>query len=711
MTKMTIKERQENLMNWSIAAPDILTPILEKRRPKMFFHRHYMKDGEGQYHCYCEKCGVEYDTASIYRGGTCSHCGNSNTLSNASEYNVFVQYNPSGWTATRYDVHYYQEDSVESLTPFEALKRPVVTNLHIMSILRYDKDYGFLMLSSRYWHGEKKFSKFGSHAYQSNLYSFTHSLNAFDDSGKHVNMENLVKQAEAEWAATQAKNVKPAHTKAQQEEEMRRTYVPKERSASQLIQDIDDILYMRYTDMGEKAIYKMACLYCNTVFESEMQEGVVCPHCGRAHTLAKHYNHDVQSYRLLVFENTDLPDEDLLLRVYEGVCRLERVSGQYIITRSCSEAVRFFLGKKKYAYDVKGAAITKIKAEFSPYAHNNNYMYRQKSMHTKEELRNIIANSYLRYSGAIEAMGLGNPAYKPVVEMNELAYIKAWYTNKAIEYIYKSQLRALTYECMSWSMPKLRPGTSIKEVLDISNMGLQIVRECDLGVTDMQAVRRLCKHDPTMSVDGYRQLIESINPTEAAELAENYGIRWKEMVDYLEAVYMHQCIEKEEAVTVWRDYLNMAKDLGYALNEKSRKFPNSLRKEHDIVVFATNALAEQEAKEEFLQHAQENHDRYHFTYDKLMAIVPQTTEDVVQEATQQHNCLRSYIRSIQNGSTAVAFIRRKDTPDKSYVTVEIRDSQIMQIQGFANRSPRCPELTEFLQHWTKAKKLKISCMY
>lgn len=713
MTKMTLKARQEALKEWAFKAPDILLPLLEARRPKIFSRSYFMKDGEAHFHCYCEKCGAEYDEKITPKTvEKCSHCGNFATLNHANEYNTFVQFDDNGWTAAHYCVNHQQDSTSLSEDPFAELKNPVLLSLRINHVLQYDKDSGFQLLTCRDWYGELKATKTGSATYKNVLYVIERSRNAFSVDKNNIDMQSLIEDAEMEFARKLAFQTPANKTKSQLDEELRAKYQPKSIDAAQIIQGVDDMLYLKYSDVGTTEIHKVACLNCNNVFLADLSESAVCPHCGKLHERKHKYDRDLQSYRLFVFENTDLPDEDLLIRVFTGSCRMTRLpDGNYRISRQATEGMRFFLGKKKYAYEQKDGAFVKARADLSPFAYDNSYMYELKTMHSKEELRDILANSYLRHSGVIEAMGLGNPAYKPVVEINELAYIKSWYANKGIEYIYKAQLRNLTYECMNYGTPKLFPGTSVKEVLGLSNLGLQIVRQCDLGLDDLEAVRTLCQCDPTLSIDGYRQMTESINPVEAAELAEKYGIRWKEMVDYIESVYMHQCIEKEEAVTVWRDYLSMAKDLGYALNEKSRKFPNSLRKEHDIVTFATNALAEAETKEEFLKQAQKNHDRYHFTYDKFMAIIPQSTEEVIQEATQQHNCLRSYIRSIQNGSTAVAFIRRKEQPEKSYVTVEIRDAQILQIQGFANTSPRCAELTEFLQYWTKAKKLKVSCMY
>ena len=712
MKKLTLKERQEALSNWYVDVSDKIYHIVESNRPQMVFRSSYLKDGETYTHVYCEKCGAEYDephTTKRTSNERCNHCDNQTTIHTAENNsdNIYIEENENGWTAAAYSASFEKNTTANPDEPFAWMKAPAEIIVNVGQVIRYDKEYGFMALGRRYyWYGEMKHIREGTVA-------FDRTVAQFERVAKHLPQQTImakIKAGIAEQAKQKEEKLSTGKTKAQMEEAMRVNYEPEEIDQKKLLDCITDTLYTRYTDIGATSVYKMACLKCNHIFESVLDSEVVCPRCGQVHPIVGRYSMESRRYHLFVFENTNLPDEDLLLRIFSATCRLKRnPTGEYAIERAIHEETRFFFGKKKHAYDVK-SGITKIRADMGDYQYSTHYTPKI-TVNSKDELKEIISNSHLRYSGAIEAMGLGNPAYKPICTMNDLAYIKAWYANKSIEYIYKAQLEKLTLECMNYSIPQLNKGTSVKEILGLTNLGLQIVRQCDLGIDEMCAVRTLCKHDPTLTIDGYRELRTVINPVEAAELAETYGVRWKEMVDYIDSVYMHQCIEKEEAVSVWRDYLNMARSLGYNLSEKNRRFPTSLRKEHDIVTFAQKAIQYDIDKQEFAEQAKKNHEKYYYTYEKLMAVIPETTEAIIEEATNQHNCLRSYINSIKNGSTAVAFIRYKDAPDTTYVTVEVRGSQILQIKGFANSNPRNAELTEFLKHWTKAKKLQISCTY
>ena len=42
------------------------------------------------------------------------------------------------------------------------------------------------------------------------------------------------------------------------------------------------------------------------------------------------------------------------------------------------------------------------------------------------------------------------------------------------------------------------------------------------------------------------------------------------------------------------------------------------------------------------------------------------------------NCVSSYIDKVINGECHILFLRKKDSPDKSLVTIEVRNNQIVQ---------------------------------
>jgi hypothetical protein len=152
----------------------------------------------------------------------------------------------------------------------------------------------------------------------------------------------------------------------------------------------------------------------------------------------------------------------------------------------------------------------------------------------------------------------------------------------------------------------------------------------------------------------------------------------------------------------------MATALHIDLTDKSRLYPGSLKKEHDVATFAYRAIQIDVDKEKFALQAEENA-YFEYTYKDLMVIVPRTPQEIVEEATRQKNCLRSYVERVKNGDTVVVFIRRKIMPDATYVTAEVHNGRLTQLKGYCNSNPRNRELVEFVQHWSKAKGIRVEC--
>ena len=86
-------------------------------------------------------------------------------------------------------------------------------------------------------------------------------------------------------------------------------------------------------------------------------------------------------------------------------------------------------------------------------------------------------------------------------------------------------------------------------------------------------------------------------------------------------------------------------------------------------------------------------------------ILPRSVMDFFNEAVSQHNCVMDFIGPYINGDTTIVFLRRTDDPEKSYVTIEIKNNKIKQVYAKANRLPE-PEVYQFLEIYSEAMGLR-----
>lgn len=66
-------------------------------------------------------------------------------------------------------------------------------------------------------------------------------------------------------------------------------------------------------------------------------------------------------------------------------------------------------------------------------------------------------------------------------------------------------------------------------------------------------------------------------------------------------------------------------------------------------------------------------------------ITPKSVKEFQEESRQQGNCvLSNYCRRVADGETNIYFIRKKQSPDKSFITLEIQNGRIGSMLGKAN---------------------------
>jgi hypothetical protein len=63
---------------------------------------------------------------------------------------------------------------------------------------------------------------------------------------------------------------------------------------------------------------------------------------------------------------------------------------------------------------------------------------------------------------------------------------------------------------------------------------------------------------------------------------------------------------------------------------------------------------------------------WEFEYGDYVVVIPTCGQDIVDEGVNMHHCVGGYVRTVIEGSTYICFVRHKDTPDKCYLTCQVR---------------------------------------
>lgn len=60
-----------------------------------------------------------------------------------------------------------------------------------------------------------------------------------------------------------------------------------------------------------------------------------------------------------------------------------------------------------------------------------------------------------------------------------------------------------------------------------------------------------------------------------------------------------------------------------------------------------------------------------FENDDYVVVIPETADEIINEGKNQHNCVGGYVNDVIQAYCNIVFVRKKNEPNKSYITVEI----------------------------------------
>ena len=159
-----------------------------------------------------------------------------------------------------------------------------------------------------------------------------------------------------------------------------------------------------------------------------------------------------------------------------------------------------------------------------------------------------------------------------------------------------------------------------------------------------------------------------------------------------------------KATNIIFDYKRMCSDLKVRF-DKTKEY---IRINHDMLSEMARAeakkLAEERRRREDEEYKKilERNEKFNYSGDKFFIRAVEDNTDLIDEATQQHNCVASYWDRIRRGETKIFFMRKLSSPEKSYITVELTNGNIInQAYLRGNGSISNQEEKDFLRDWRK----------
>ena len=154
-----------------------------------------------------------------------------------------------------------------------------------------------------------------------------------------------------------------------------------------------------------------------------------------------------------------------------------------------------------------------------------------------------------------------------------------------------------------------------------------------------------------------------------------------------------------EYLVEYLDYLSIAKKLGLDIKDKKILYPDNLFDAHDklyteITILEDPSINKDISKLSSLLELNVYED------DKYIIIPASSIESLVDESTQQQNCVRTYSKRYSNNDVQIYFMRKKEDITKSFVTIEVQNGKIIQARTKFNELPSS-DVNLVLKKWEK----------
>lgn len=161
--------------------------------------------------------------------------------------------------------------------------------------------------------------------------------------------------------------------------------------------------------------------------------------------------------------------------------------------------------------------------------------------------------------------------------------------------------------------------------------------------------------------------------------------------------------QKEFSLPSYLDYIRNLQKLDVPIKGKKLLYPEVFMEAHDEIGTKVDNLTKDTRKlNKKISKRYEQLKKNCYSNEKFFIRPANSLQDLRNEAKQQDNCVyRNYSEDYAFGDTDIYFLRHKEEPNKSVVTIEVRDKRIRQKEQKHHKS-LSKEQSQILDFWEKS---------
>lgn len=295
-------------------------------------------------------------------------------------------------------------------------------------------------------------------------------------------------------------------------------------------------------------------------------------------------------------------------------------------------------------------------------------------------------------------------------------------SDHTFEAVVKSGIRGLALQKAKGEDPQLPQGctfTKLHEILCITRQQLRTIREIDgtfISVMALQDFKKITKEE-LIILEKYAKGYYGKDIL--------YTLKKKD----IPITHVATLLEKTEKVNpknlqIYKDYLDMAEARGCNIRDEIIYRNKRWKEYHDRYVEEDRIRREQEEYKRQKKYIyQKNHkfagitkdyerntEIFGFICGDYEFMVPKKAADIIDEGHMQHNCVGAsdnYLSKMALRESFIVFMRKTESPDKSFYTIEINEKKILQAYGAYNRKDDWDKVEPVIRKWHRVVKKRM----
>lgn len=316
-----------------------------------------------------------------------------------------------------------------------------------------------------------------------------------------------------------------------------------------------------------------------------------------------------------------------------------------------------------------------------------------------KNIREVLEKTPYQYSGLFEYAELTHP-------MKAGDYLAAYGKTPRLEHLAKMGLSYLIDDLIESRSTKMiypeKP--TIFGVLKLSKEDTRFLQKINGGAEILKELRLIRTKQIKIT---YEQIEEAEIMFEGCRnrflCALTYTTAGK-LLKYIKSQAVGRRTDRYRLVLLdWLDYLEDGKKLKYDFANSYVLFPANLKESHRTTIALLNLEKEKKIKrkrESIKRMYQAMLETYSYSNKYFFITPPKDAEEIVKEGQQLHHCVGNYIDRVARGETTILFVRKKDSPEESFYTMEVHNGQLIQCRGKYNQN-MTSEVNAFVEAFKK----------